>query len=142
MVALPWKDIVENQALSVVHASTMSSLFRLKMMHNFHLDQNRIEVFAKAIHSLLDAGFANPLFFAETEIQLLRREASALPFRKAQPLVGNGVYQDFSICFPAPLKNSFKLAAQMLERACKTIEQERQGLFESEVKINDFAVQS
>ena len=61
MVASPWKDIVENQVLSVVYASTMSSLFRLKMMHNFHLDQNRIRVFAKAVHSLQDAGFANPL---------------------------------------------------------------------------------
>ena len=142
MVALPWKDIAENQDLSVVHASTMSSLFWLRMMHNFHLDQNRIGVFAKAVHSLQDAGFANPLFFAETEIQLLRREASALPFRKAQTLVGKDVYQDFSICFPAPLKNSFKLVAQMLEQACKTIAKERQGLFESEVKINDFAVQS
>tara|TARA_B100000575_G_scaffold127571_1_gene101656 strand:- start:3018 stop:3629 length:612 start_codon:yes stop_codon:yes gene_type:complete len=111
-------------------------------MHNFHLDQKRIEVFVKAVHSLQDAGFANPLFFAETEIELLRREATALPFKKAQPLVGKGVYQDFSICFPAPLKNSFKLAAQMLERACKIIEQKRQGLFESEVKINDCAVQS
>ena len=111
-------------------------------MHNFHLDQSRIGVFAKAVHSLQDASFANPLFFAETEIQLLRREASALPFRKAQTLVGKDVYQDFSICFPAPLKNSFKLVAQMLEEACKTIAKERQGLFESEVKINDFAVQS
>ena len=78
MVALLWKGIVENQDLSVVHASTMSSLFRLKMMHNFHLDRNRIGVFAKAVHSLQDAGFANPLFFAETEIQLLRREACLL----------------------------------------------------------------
>ena len=112
------------------------------MMHNFHLDQNRIGVFAKAVHSLQDAGFANPLFFAETEIHLLRREASALPFRKAQALVGKNVYQDFSICFPAPLKNSFKLVAQMLEQACEIIAKDRQGLFESEVKINDFAVQS
>ena len=118
MVALPWKDIVENQALSAVHASTMSNLFRLKMMRNFHLDENRVEVFAKAVHTLRDAGFANPLFFAETEIQLLRREASALPFRKAQTLVGKDVYQDFSICFPAPLKNSFKLVAQMLAATC------------------------
>ena len=111
-------------------------------MYNFHLDQNRIQMFATAVLSLQDAAFANPLFFAKTEIQLLRREAHALPFRKAQPLVGKDVYQDFSICFPAPLKNSFRLAAKMLEEACSTIAKEYQGLFESEVKINDFAVQS
>ena len=111
-------------------------------MHNFHLDQNRIGVFAKALHTLQYAGFANPLFFTESEIQLLRLEASALPFRRAKPLVGKNGYQDFSICFPAPLKNSFKLVAQMLEQACEIIAKDRQGLFESEVKINDFAVQS
>ena len=112
------------------------------MMRNFQLNQNRIGVFAKAVHSLKDSTFANPLFFAETEIQLLRSEALALPFRKAQPLAGKDVNQDFFICFPAPLKNSFKMVAQMLEQACQTIAKEQQGLFESKVKINDFAVQN
>lgn len=111
-------------------------------MHSFQLDQNRIGVFATAVHSLKDFPFANPCFFAETEIQLLRSEALALPFRKVRPLVGKDVHQDFSICFPAPLKNSFKMAAKMLEQACRAIAKEQQDLFESEVKINDFAVQN
>ena len=111
-------------------------------MHSFHLDQNRIRVFAKAVHSLKGSTFANPRFFSETEIQLLRSEARALPFRKAQPLVGKDVHQDFSICFPAPLKNSFLMAARMLDQASQTIAKEQQGLFESKVKINDFAVQN
>ena len=97
------------------------------MMHSFQLDQNRVGVFATAVNSLKDSTFANPLFFSETEIHLLLSEARALPFRKAQPFVGKNVHQDFSICFPAPLKNSFKMAAQMLEQACKTIAKERQA---------------
>ena len=92
-------------------------------------------MFAKAVPLCQDVGFANPLFLQKQK-PTLRREASALPFRKAQTLVGKDVYQDFSICFPAPLMNSFKLVAQMLEQACKNIAKERQGLFESEVKIN------
>ena len=111
-------------------------------MHNFHLDQSRLQVFKTAVLSLRGAAFASPFFFTEKEIQILRHEAHALPFRQAQPLVGNDVYQDFLICFPAPLKNSFKRAAEMLEQACQSIARKHEGLFESEVKINDFAVQN
>ena len=111
-------------------------------MHDFHLNQNRMEVFTTAVLSLQAEAFANPFFFTKKEIHLLWREARDLPFRQAQPLVGNDVYQDFSICFPAPLKNSFKRAAQMLEKACQVIAREHHGLFESEVAINDFSVQS
>ena len=142
MVVFPSKDIAVNQALSAGRASKMSSLLWLKMMHNFYLDQNRMQAFETAVLSLQDAAFANPFFFTETEIQLLRREARALPFRQAQPLVGKNVYQDFSVCFPAPLENSFKMSALMLEQACHIIAREHQGLFESEVKINDFAAQN
>ena len=111
-------------------------------MHDFHLDQKRMQIFATAVLSLRNAAFASPFFFTKTEIQLLWHEARALPFRQAQPRVGKDVYQDFSICFPAPLKNSFKSAAQMLEKACQSIAKEHEDLFESEVKINDFAVQN
>ena len=111
-------------------------------MHDFHLEKNRMHVFKTAVLSLRDANFASPLFFTKTEINLLCREARALPFRQAQPSLGKNVFQDFSICFPAPIKNSFKRAAQMLEQACQSIAREHQNLFESEVKINDFAVQN
>ena len=111
-------------------------------MDDFHLEQSRMQVFTTAIFSLQSSAFANPFFFTKKEIQLLWREACDLPFRQAQPHVGKDVYQDFSICFPAPLKNNFKRAAQMLEKACQSIAREHQGLFESEVKINDFAVQN
>ena len=112
------------------------------MMPDFLLDQSRLQVFRTAVLSLRDAAFASPFFFTKTEIQLLWHEARALPFRQAQHLVGEDIYQDFSICFPAPLKNSFKKVAQMLEQACQSMAREHQGLFESEVKINDFAAQN
>ena len=112
------------------------------MMHNFKLDQDRLRLLANAVFSLQHSTFASPPYSKDTKIQILRSEAQALPFRQAQPIVGTNVYQDFSICFPAPLKNSFKVAAQMLEEACQKIAIEHEGLFESEVRINDFAVQN
>ena len=64
-------------------------------MHDFHLDQKRMQIFATAVLSLRNAAFASPFFFTKTEIQLLWHEARALPFRQAQPRVGKDVYQDF-----------------------------------------------
>ena len=79
------------------------------------LFQDRQEIFAAALHGLADRPFANPEFFTEEEIAALKAAALALPFRKARPNVGNNVYQDFDICFPAPMEGVFARLATGLE---------------------------
>ena len=111
-------------------------------MTDFHLDIRRQQKFTTAVLSLQQVAFANPVFFTEAEISCLKQEALALPFRAAQPVVGNGVYQDFDICFPAPLTGSFAKAAHLLQACCKALSEASPGLFESDVLINDFAVQN
>lgn len=111
-------------------------------MTSFHLDPDRQQTFAAAVRALHRARFSNPEFFSPAEISSLKQEALALPFRAARSVVGNGVHQDFEICFPAPLTGSFAKAADMLEAACKALAEEEPGLFEGEVRINDFAVQN
>lgn len=111
-------------------------------MTSFHLDSDRQQTFSNAVLSLQQAAFANPVFFSETEISQLKQEALALPFRTARSVVGKRVHQDFDICFPAPLTGSFAKAAHLLQVCCKTLSATRPDLFESELIINDFAVQN
>lgn len=111
-------------------------------MTNFHLDPERQQQFITAVLSLQHAAFAHPAFFSEAEISSLKQEALALPFRSARPVVGNGVHQDFDICFPAPLTGSFAKAAQLLSACCRAMSYATPGLFEDDVIINDFAVQN
>lgn len=108
----------------------------------FHLDSDRQKIFATAVLSLQQAAFANPAFFSDAEISCLKQEALALPFRTARSVVGKGVHQDFDICFPAPLTGSFAKAAHLLQACCRTLSETSPGLFESDMIINDFAVQN
>lgn len=111
-------------------------------MASFELDPDRCRIFETAVLSLRDARFTNPEFFSPPEIERLKQEALALPFRTARPVAGKTVHQDFRICFPAPLVGSFARMAQMLEAACGILSERHPGLFESDVIINDFAVQN
>ena len=111
-------------------------------MISFHIDPDRQQIFTTAVLSLQQAAFANPVFFSDEEISCLKQEAMALPFRTAHTVVGKGVHQDFDICFPAPLTGSFAKAARLLQVFCKTMSETSPDLFESDVIINDFAVQS
>lgn len=111
-------------------------------MTSFDLTPDRQADFSSAVLSLRQAQFANPVFFSTDEVRQLKQDALTLPFRQARSVVGQGVHQDFQICFPAPLINSFAKAAQLLETACAALSATQPDLFEDNVHINDFAVQN
>lgn len=108
---------------------------------DFSLSTERQQIFNKAVLSLENAQFANPLFFTKAEISAFLEDADLLTFRRAQAVVGKNVHQDFDVCFPAPLINSFAAAAALFESAAASLDQDNPGLFEAAFKINDFAVQ-
>jgi len=101
----------------------------------------RQPIFDQAIHQLANNPFANPQFFSREEIAALIKAAHTLPFRKATPVVGNNVHQDFEICFPAPIEDVFALLAKGLEDLAADFQSRFPGMFESPVQINDFAAQ-
>ena len=103
---------------------------------------HRQDMFISALAQLEIQPFASFPFFSEAEISAMIAQTDALSFRKARETVGNNVFQDFDICFPAPLAGSFAKAAHLLQVCCKTLSATHPDLFESVLIINDFAVQN
>ena len=55
-------------------------------------------------------------FIPEVFINKLISQVSKLNFRKASPLVGNSVIQDFEVCFPAPREKAIHILAKSIEK--------------------------
>ena len=55
-------------------------------------------------------------FIPEIFINKLITQVSKLNFRKARPLVGNSVTQDFEVCFPAPREDAIDILARSIEK--------------------------
>lgn len=96
------------------------------------------EIGQMAHHHTKTASFA---FLTPAEISALTDTVSEFPYRTARPVVGQGVIQDFDICFPAPNQGAFADLTQMLEDGCNTLLSAEPDLFESQLTLNDRAVQ-
>jgi len=81
-----------------------------------------------------------PFFLAE-EIAELVAATDMLAFRSAQPVVGNQVFQDFDVCFPAPLRGCFQHCATLLEACVRSYHSANPEQGGEPYSINDFAVQ-
>ena len=55
-------------------------------------------------------------FIPKIFINALIIQVSKLKFRKARPLVGNSVTQDFEVCFPAPREEAIDTLARSIEK--------------------------
>ena len=106
----------------------------------FVLGDARVQALSEAVQALHDTPYISCPFFTEDEIQQLRKDVLAMPFRDAQSVVGNGVYQDFEVCFPAPRIASLDAVASLLEDGLNQIGQQT-DLFESDIALSDCAVQ-
>ncbi|MGB1440853.1 MAG: hypothetical protein ACPG71_02700, partial [Candidatus Puniceispirillaceae bacterium] len=73
---------------------------------------HRQDMFISALAQLEIQPFASLPFFSEAEISAMIAQTDALSFRKARETVGNNVFQDFDICFPAPLTGDFQACAK------------------------------
>lgn len=96
-----------------------------------------------AVFSMADEGqliTAVP-FLDAAEIAALKETVLQFDYRTATPMVGNNVRQDFDVCFPAPCVGALQGLAAMLEQGCAALLAKRAGLFESQIKLNDMAVQ-
>lgn len=108
----------------------------------FSAETDRLERFSDAIDALFTAPAVSIPFFSDSETEALRKAAGKLEYRTARSVVGNGVHQDFDICFPAPLEGVFSICATLLEQAVAYAGQMQPGLTETPFFINDFAVQN
>ena len=106
----------------------------------FALSDARLQALSAAVQALCHMPYISCPFFTEDEVQQMRKDVSALPFRDAQPVVGNGVHQDFQVCFPAPRIASLDAVASLLEKGLNQIGQ-KNDIFESDIVLNDCAVQ-
>ena len=108
----------------------------------FSAETDRLERFSDAIEALCTAPAVSIPFFSDSETEAMRVAAGKLEYRTARSVVGNGVHQDFDICFPAPLEGVFSNCARLLEQAVAYAGQMQPGLTETPFFINDFAVQN
>lgn len=108
----------------------------------FSAETDRLERFSDAIDALFTAPAVSIPFFSDSETEALRKAAGKLEYRTARSVVGNGVHQDFDICFPAPLEGVFSICATLLEQAVAYAGQMQPRLTETPFFINDFAVQN
>ena len=106
----------------------------------FALSNGRLQALSAAVQALCDMPYISCPFFTEDEVQQMRKDVSTLPFRDAQSVVGNGVHQDFQVCFPAPRIASLDAVASLLEKGLNQIGQ-KNDIFESDIVLNDCAVQ-
>jgi len=97
--------------------------------------------FISALAQLEQRRFASLPFFSKSEISAMIAQTQTLSFRKARELVGKDVFQDFDICFPAPLTGHFQACALLLEDMVRYAGKNSPNLYEGEFVINDFAIQ-
>ena len=102
---------------------------------------HRQDMFISALAQLEIEPFASLPFFSEAEISAMIAQTDALSFRKARETVGNNVFQDFDICFPAPLTGDFQACAKLLEDMVRHAGTHNPSLCEGRFVINDFAIQ-
>lgn len=107
----------------------------------FSQTAEKIRVFEQAIQDLKHFPAVSIPFFSALEMQRMRAEIDEFEFRTATPVVGNQVFQDFDVCFPAPLIGACQACARLLEALVAHCQKKDPGLCESEYTINDFAVQ-
>jgi len=107
----------------------------------FSSSSRKRQNFITALAQLEQRRFASLPFFSKSEISAMIAQTQTLSFRKARELVGKDVFQDFDICFPAPLNGHFQACAHMLEDMVRHAGVNSPHLFEGEFVINDFAIQ-
>ena len=109
----------------------------------FELGLRRKHSLMAALHELevAETGACTVAFFSPDEIASLIKACQKLTFRKAQPVVGNNVRQDFDVCFPAPRIGAFDKCASLLEAGFHACKLDEPDLFDADVMLNDFAVQ-
>lgn len=108
----------------------------------FDHSQARFVTLHDALRLLSDPNrqFVSCDFFSEAEVAQMIEDTTNLEFRTATAVVGNGVHQDMSVCFPAPRKDSFDACATLLETAVDAWP-EKANYIAAEFTLNDFAVQ-
>jgi len=110
-------------------------------MSMFLATSSKRTAFISAISQLEAQNFAAIPFFSDAEISAMITQAHTLEFRKARETAGNNVFQDFDICFPAPLIGHFQACALLLEDMVRYAGKNSPNLYEGEFVINDFAIQ-
>ena len=111
------------------------------------LSEGRIRAMTKAFEDLSRDGVlaTSVPFFSPDDLNILIKQCSKLPMRKAKPRVGAAgreVIQDFDICFPAPRDRALAQLADLLEATIAEVNQRADiPFFDEPFVLNDVAVQ-